>query len=70
MQLLRPFLLRRVKDEVECKLPPRLETRVNCPLTEMQTFWYRRLLMKESFLLEEMEGQVSWWGVGWRKMPD
>ena len=49
-------MLRRIKDEVECKLPPRLETRINCPLSEMQTFWYRRLLLKESSLLAEMEG--------------
>lgn len=30
-------MLRRVKDEVECKLPPKLETRINCPLSEFQT---------------------------------
>ncbi|KAG1680939.1 hypothetical protein FOA52_009898 [Chlamydomonas sp. UWO 241] len=54
--LLRPFMLRRIKDEVECKLPPRMETRINCPLSEMQTFWYRRLLLKESSLLAELEG--------------
>jgi SWI/SNF-related matrix-associated actin-dependent regulator of chromatin subfamily A member 5 len=36
-QLLRPFMLRRVKDEVECRLPPKVETRINCPLSECQT---------------------------------
>lgn len=35
--LLRPFMLRRIKDEVECKLPPKVETRINCPLSEFQT---------------------------------
>lgn len=35
--LLRPFLLRRVKDEVESRLPPKVETRINCPLSEFQT---------------------------------
>eukprot|EP00983_Pelagomonas_calceolata_P036363 1133621-Pelagomonas_calceolata.AAC.10 len=35
--LLRPFLLRRVKGEVESKLPPKVETRINCPLSEFQT---------------------------------
>ena len=35
--LLRPFLLRRVKAEVECKLPPKVETRISCPLSEFQT---------------------------------
>ncbi|GAX78544.1 hypothetical protein CEUSTIGMA_g5984.t1 [Chlamydomonas eustigma] len=53
--LLRPFMLRRVKDEIEVRLPPRMETRINCPLSEMQTFWYRRLLLKESSFLVEME---------------
>ena len=36
-----------------------METRINCPLSEMQTFWYRRLLLKESSFLSEMEGVVS-----------
>ncbi len=40
--LLRPFMLRRLKEEVEQKLPPKVETRIGCPLSEMQTFWYRR----------------------------
>lgn len=40
--LLRPFVLRRLKEEVEQSLPPKVETRIGCPLTEMQTFWYRR----------------------------
>ena len=44
--LLRPFCLRRLKEEVEQKLPPKLETRIDCPLSEYQTFWYRRLLLR------------------------
>jgi hypothetical protein len=46
--LLRPFMLRRVKDEVECKLPPKLETRINCPLSEFQTVrgWGPQLLQQ------------------------
>jgi SNF2 family DNA or RNA helicase len=40
--LLRPFCLRRLKEEVELSLPPRVETRIACPLSDMQTFWYRR----------------------------
>ena len=35
-----------------------METRISCPLSEMQTFWYRRLLLKESSFLAEMEGVV------------
>eukprot|EP01034_Spumella_vulgaris_P021260 gene21260-27283_t len=46
--LMRPFVLRRIKTEVEQKLPPKLETMIRCPLAEMQRFWIRRLLLKES----------------------
>jgi len=53
--LLRPFCLRRTKSEVEVSLPPKVETRVMCPLTEAQTFWYRRLLLKDSALLQRAE---------------
>ena len=28
-------------------LPPKIETTINCPLSEMQTFWYKRLLLRE-----------------------
>lgn len=40
--LLRPFCLRRIKDEVEVALPPKVETRIAVPLSDQQTFWYRR----------------------------
>lgn len=53
--LLRPFMLRRVKDEVECRLPPKVETRLNCPLSEFQTFWYRRLLLRDVDMLRAAE---------------
>ncbi len=53
--LLKPFCLRRTKGEVEVHLPPKVETRVMCPLSAAQTFWYRRLLLKDSPLLERAE---------------
>eukprot|EP01036_Dinobryon_divergens_P022763 gene22763-31053_t len=34
--LLRPLILRRVKSEVETLLPPKLETLINCPMSDMQ----------------------------------
>jgi SWI/SNF-related matrix-associated actin-dependent regulator of chromatin subfamily A member 5 len=34
--MLRPFMLRRVKSEVENKLPPKYETKIYCPLSSMQ----------------------------------
>ena len=53
--MLRPFLLRRLKVEVEQKLPPKLETLVRCPLSDMQRFWIKRLLLKNSELLKRFE---------------
>jgi len=46
--VMRLLCLRRLKAHINLKLPPKLETRINCPLTEMQLFWYRRLLLKNS----------------------
>ena len=34
--MLRPFMLRRTKEEVEKGMPPKLETTISCPLSEMQ----------------------------------
>ena len=51
------------KKQVEKSLPPRLETKIVCPLTEMQVFWYKRLLLKESEAMiryeEQQEGAPS-----------
>jgi len=35
-RLLQPLMLRRLKAEVEGKLPPKLETTILCPLSETQ----------------------------------
>ena len=53
--LLRPFVLRRVKSEVEQTLPPKLETIIMCPLSPMQLFWSKRILLKGSAVLEQLE---------------
>ena len=57
--LMRPFVLRRVKGEVEVSLPPKVETKIMCPLSAAQTFWYRRLLMRESNALQSLEAAAS-----------
>ncbi len=36
-----------------------VETRINCPLSAMQTFWYRRLLLKDSKMLKSLEAEFS-----------
>lgn len=50
--------------------PLQVETRINCPLSLMQTFWYRRLLVKDKGALhaieKEVEGKVKVGpGAGW-----
>jgi SWI/SNF-related matrix-associated actin-dependent regulator of chromatin subfamily A member 5 len=46
-KLLRPFLLRRVKAEVEKGLPPKKETILKIGLSEMQLKWYKQLMQKD-----------------------
>ncbi|BDA46823.1 probable global transcription activator SNF2L1 [Coccomyxa sp. Obi] len=58
-RLLQPICLRRLKEDVEKTLPARVETRIHCPLSSMQTFWYRRLLLKDSAMLKSLEKEVS-----------
>lgn len=45
--LLSPFLLRRVKNDVEHTLLPKKEINLYSPMTEMQLDWYQRLLLKD-----------------------
>ena len=63
---------RRTKEEVEKGMPPKLETTISCPLSEMQLFWYKRLLLKESALLKELEkahsGEAAASGADWKKL--
>lgn len=49
--LMRPFILRRLKSEVEGKLPPKLETKISCPMTDMQKYWVKMLLYKDRELV-------------------
>ena len=45
--MLRPFLLRRVKSDVEKSLPPKRETILKIGMSEMQQMWYKKLLQKD-----------------------
>jgi SNF2 family DNA or RNA helicase len=45
--VLRPFLLRRLKAEVEKKLPPKKEVKIYVGLSKMQREWYTKILMKD-----------------------
>ena len=46
-KVLRPFLLRRVKADVEKGLKPKIETNVYVGMSEMQLQWYRKILEKD-----------------------
>lgn len=46
-KVLSPFLLRRVKADVEKSLLPKIETNVYIGMTEMQILWYKKLLEKD-----------------------
>jgi SNF2 family DNA or RNA helicase len=45
-QILHPFMLRRVKADVELSLPPKKELLVFTPLTPLQSEMYRAILNK------------------------
>ena len=52
-------------------MPPKLETTISCPLSEMQLFWYTRLLLRESSLLKELEKaheEQAATGTDWKKL--
>ncbi|XP_022908972.1 chromatin-remodeling complex ATPase chain Iswi isoform X2 [Onthophagus taurus] len=45
--VLKPFLLRRLKSEVEKKLKPKKEVKIYIGLSKMQREWYTKVLMKD-----------------------
>ena len=45
-QILTPFLLRRVKADVDLKIPPKKEVLVYCPMTDNQTEFYTATINK------------------------
>ncbi|XP_048839487.1 probable global transcription activator SNF2L1 [Brienomyrus brachyistius] len=49
--VLRPFLLRRIKAEVEKSLPPKKEVKIYLGLSKMQREWYTKILMKDIDIL-------------------
>lgn len=55
-KVLRPFLLRRVKSDVEKALKPKKETNIYVGMSEMQVKWYRRILEKD---IDAVNGAVG-----------
>ena len=59
--ILKPFMLRRLKEDVEKRLPPKKETKLYVGLTKMQKDYYKSILDKNMADFA-VAGQVS--GVG------
>ncbi|SPQ97321.1 unnamed protein product (mitochondrion) [Plasmodiophora brassicae] len=55
-RVLRPFLLRRLKTDVEKSLLPKVETILNVGMSAMQREWYTRLLMRDIDALNSTTG--------------
>ena len=59
-QILSPFLLRRLKTDVELKIPPKVEVHVYATMTALQEKYYKAILEKRIFeLITEESGVVE-----------
>ena len=58
--MLRPFLLRRLKSDVEKGLPPKKETILKIGMSEMQKKYYAALLQKVTHLSHLSQSKVPW----------
>jgi SWI/SNF-related matrix-associated actin-dependent regulator of chromatin subfamily A member 5 len=50
-KLLDVFMIRRLKVEVEKLMPAKIETKVVCPLSNAQIWWYKAVLLKDISIL-------------------
>uniref|UniRef100_A0A1B0D2B7 Uncharacterized protein n=1 Tax=Phlebotomus papatasi TaxID=29031 RepID=A0A1B0D2B7_PHLPP len=51
--IIKPFLLRRIKSDVEKGLKPKQELKIYVGMTDMQEEWYRKVLLKDVELINE-----------------
>ena len=58
-KLLRPFVLRRLKADVERSMPPKTETILFASLTKCQRDVYKSLLKRDASLLGKEDGSCS-----------
>ena len=56
VQILRPFLLRRLKSDVEHALLPKIETKLFVGLSHVQREWYTKVLAKDAHALNQIGG--------------
>ena len=57
--ILKPFLLRRLKSDVEKGLPPKIETKLYVGLSPLQRQWYTKILMKDIDILNSTTGKLD-----------
>ena len=55
-RVLRPFLLRRLKTDVETALPPKVETKLFVGLSTLQRAWYTKILSRD---LDALNGSAN-----------
>ena len=55
-KVLRPFLLRRLKVDVEKSLPPKKEVKLYVGLSDLQKTWYKNLLAKDIDVINSVSG--------------
>ena len=58
-RILRPFLLRRLKNDVEKSLLPKKVMELYIGLSQMQRFWYTKLLAKDIETLNSLQGAAK-----------
>jgi SWI/SNF-related matrix-associated actin-dependent regulator of chromatin subfamily A member 5 len=58
-ELLKICMLRRLKSSVELTLKDKLETLLVCPMSELQVYWYRRVVMSDSQLLKHLNSATA-----------
>ena len=58
-QVLKPFLLRRLKSDVEKRLPPKIETKLYVGLSAIQRQLYTKMLLKDFDLLNAGPGKTD-----------
>eukprot|EP00522_Entomoneis_paludosa_P007833 CAMPEP_0172444392 /NCGR_PEP_ID=MMETSP1065-20121228/4442_1 /TAXON_ID=265537 /ORGANISM="Amphiprora paludosa, Strain CCMP125" /LENGTH=1047 /DNA_ID=CAMNT_0013194915 /DNA_START=254 /DNA_END=3397 /DNA_ORIENTATION=+ len=57
--LVQVFMKRRLKQEVEKLLPKKIETKICCPLSRTQIWWYKAILLKDINLLARSGGSAT-----------
>lgn len=58
-KILRPFLLRRLKSDVEKDMPPKTETKLFLGMSPMQREWYSNILQRDISVLNDTTGKVE-----------